>query len=343
MAFTLKFIPHQLKFKFQVGTSRGVLTQRNIYYLLLFDEQHPKNRIGLGEVSPLEGLSIDFDTDWEAFLKENENTITIDAIENQHFINTPAFQFGIETAFLDWKNRGNQIIFDNNFSRGKKDILINGLIWMGTPDFMEKQIEEKLKLGFQCLKLKIGALDFETELSILKNIRKKYKASEITLRVDANGAFKYEEALIKLNKLAELDLHSIEQPIKSGQVEKMAELCEKTPLPIALDEELIGIINSDTKKQLLNTIKPQYIVLKPTLLGGFKATQDWIALANESKIGWWITSALESNVGLNAIAQFTAEFDNHLPQGLGTGQLYTNNTPTLLKLERQFLSYAVYK
>ncbi|WP_317170122.1 o-succinylbenzoate synthase [Rhodocytophaga rosea] len=249
----------------------------------------------------------------------------------------PAIQFGVETALLDLRNGGKRIIFKNDFSAGKTGIPINGLIWMGKPEFMRQQIDEKLMQGYTCLKLKIGALDFDKECELLGYIRKQYPAEQITLRVDANGAFSTGDALEKLKILAQYDLHSIEQPIRQGQWSEMASLCRHTPLLIALDEELIGVI--DKKQELLQTIHPQFIILKPSLLGGFHHSLEWIKLAEKMNIGWWITSALESNIGLNAISQFTASLNNPLPQGLGTGQLYSNNITSPLEISKGYLHY----
>jgi L-alanine-DL-glutamate epimerase-like enolase superfamily enzyme len=244
----------------------------------------------------------------------------------------PSILFGIETALLGLKNK--MKLFDTPFTRGEVGMPINGLIWMGSKEFMLQQIEEKLNAGFSCLKMKIGAIDFENELDILSSIRKRFSASEIEFRVDANGAFHPNQALEKLEKLAKFELHSIEQPIKAGQREEMANLCAQTPLPIALDEELIGIVGVENKKRLLDTIKPQYIILKPSLHGGILGSKEWIQLACQQNIPWWMTSALESNVGLNCITQFASTFENALPQGLGTGGLYENNTPSKLQIEK---------
>ena len=210
---------------------------------------------------------------------------------------------------------------------------------MGSQDFMLEQIMEKMNAGFTCIKLKIGAIDFEKELELLRFIRAHFTASQMEIRVDANGAFAYMEALSKLSQLAEFELHSIEQPIKNGQPDKMAKLCLETPLPIALDEELIGCVNIEDKANLLDRIAPQFIILKPSFVGGFAGTQEWIDLAQERGIGWWITSALESNVGLNAIAQWTHTLNPDMPQGLGTGALYTNNIDAPLVVENGALWY----
>lgn len=329
------FEKHTLQFKFDAGTSRGVLKSRDTYFVRIIDTINP-NIVGVGEASPLSGLSVDDRPDFEEKLMhicqeisgiELQKDITWLLNLADEFVpeNLPSIKFAFEAALLDWYYGGKRLVYDNAFSRGEQSILINGLIWMGDKDFMLKQIEDKLAQGFSCIKLKIGAIDFEQECALLDFIRSRFSKEQITLRVDANGAFKYAEALDKLNRLATYDLHSIEQPIRAGQEELMAKLCSVTPLPIALDEELIGKFSNYEKQTLLETIQPQYIVLKPTLLGGLEATKSWIDLAEKMQIGWWITSALESNIGLNVISQFAAQFDNLLPQGLGTGGLYHNN------------------
>ena len=251
----------------------------------------------------------------------------------------PSIQFGLEQALLSLKSGDGFKLFPSDFTTGKSGIKINGLIWMGEKQFMLNQIKQKLKQGFDVIKLKIGAIDFQSELELLKFIRKDFSVEDVEIRVDANGAFHPDEALEKLKRLSDFDLHSIEQPIKAGQPDKMAGLCEKTPLPIALDEELIGIIDNYKKGELLKQIRPQYIILKPGLIGGFQGSNTWIDLAKEQKIGWWITSALESNIGLNAISQFTYILQNQIPQGLGTGSLFTNNIQAPLRVENGHLYY----
>jgi o-succinylbenzoate synthase len=303
----------------------------------------------MGEAAPLSGLSIDFRADFEEETADLCNQLTgleishgLDLMElADDFVSDdfPSLRFALETALLDRKNGGKRIIFQNGFSNGTQPITINGLIWMNNPAEMQKQIEEKLAQGFHCLKLKIGAVNFEQELALLRNIRQKFDAQEISLRVDANGAFSPQDALDKLKLLADLDIHSIEQPIRAGQEALSARLCAATPIPIALDEELIGKMTDYARRDLLETIRPQFIILKPSLLGGFEACRVWIRLAQELNIGWWMTSALESNIGLNAIAQFTAEFDNSLPQGLGTGELYHNNINSPLEISGEKLRY----
>lgn len=297
----------------------------------------------MGECNPLVGLSIDDVPDFEEKLKWicvniNRFTDEEDLVEELKFF--PSIFFGVEMALLDLRNGGKQVYFPASpFVKYKQAIRINGLIWMGEKEFMLEQIRHKIKTGFTCIKLKIGAIDFFDEIELLRGIRKRFSEDELELRVDANGAFSVEDALDKLEVLSEMDLHSIEQPIKVGQVIEMQKLCETTPLDIALDEELIGIIDIGEKRKLLERILPQYIILKPSLIGGFRGTNEWISVAGELGIPWWITSALESNIGLNAIAQFTSTFNNPLPQGLGTGQLYTNNFDNKLELKGEWLHW----
>lgn len=323
---------YTLHFKQASGTSRGVLTEKDSWFLRIWNK-NKTSVVGIGEASIIKSLSPDWSNRYEAKLDEVAQKITYYANHIHELVEFPSIQFAIETALLDLKNGGHQVLFPSDFTTAETPITINGLIWMGSEAYMHEQIEEKIAAGFKCIKLKIGAIDFKRELHLLAAIRKRFSKEEIELRVDANGAFAANEALEKLRALAEFNLHSIEQPIKQGQLEAMSELCKKTPLPIALDEELIGIYSSPTKNELLERIQPQYIILKPSLIGGFAGTNEWIAAAEKQKIQWWITSALESNVGLNAIAQYTFTKNNLLPQGLGTGQLYTNNTPSNLTIK----------
>jgi hypothetical protein len=344
MSLKAVFTKHTLDFKFEAGTSRGVLTHKDSYFVKIFDHENP-SVFGLGECSPLRGLSIDDRPDFHLQLLsicENFNTLELEVYPwNLNIIldqvldkNFPSIVFAFETAMLDLMNGGKRVVFNNTFTKADRTININGLVWMGNPDFMLKQIDEKLASGYDTIKMKIGALDFKQECEILAYIRKKYDHSKITLRVDANGAFSFDTVISKLEKLAEFKLHSIEQPITQGNEDLMAELCQNTLVPIALDEELIGIREYTDKYKLLKKIMPQYIILKPTLLGGFQQCGEWIENANRLKIGWWLTSALESNVGLSAITQFAAEFNNGMPQGLGTGQLYHNNIPSPLEISQ---------
>lgn len=330
---------HILEFKLPSGTSRGVLKVKKIWIVSIWNEGNIEI-IGTGECNPLVGLSIDDVPEYEE--KLNDVCQNISEYEDELYeklIDFPSIYFGLEMALLDLNRGGNKIYFHTPFVKTKLPIKINGLIWMGDHEFMHQQIQTKLDQGFSCVKLKIGAIDFEKELQLLASIREKYTEEELELRVDANGAFKPSEALEKLKALDQYDIHSIEQPIMAGQLEEMTTLCKNTPFPIALDEELIGVKTIEEKRTLLEQIMPQYIILKPSLIGGFKGTLEWIGIAGELGIPWWITSALESNIGLNAIAQFTSTFYNPLPQGLGTGQLYTNNIESPLKVKGEWLSY----
>lgn len=316
------------QFKRPSGTSRGVLTEKHAWFLKVYDEKNPEIK-GIGECSIIPGLSPDFES-FEAYEQQLE---IVCADLDTDLSDWPSIKFGVETALLDLKTGGKQQFFDNSFSRSERHIPINGLIWMGDEGFMREQIEEKLESGFTTIKMKIGAIDFNTEISLLASIRKHYDPEQITLRVDANGAFAPEKALNYLQQLSEFDLHSIEQPIRQKQWSEMKRLCLETPVPIALDEELIGVNQTNEKIELLETIAPQFIILKPSLHGGISGTKEWISLAEERNIPWWMTSALESNIGLNAICQLTGEYNNPLPQGLGTGSLYVNNVPTNLVVE----------
>ncbi|MCM4154585.1 o-succinylbenzoate synthase [Gramella sp. AN32] len=327
---------YNLKFKRPSGTSRGVLTEKETWLLQIFD----KNRKGIGECGILRGLSYDDRTDYEEKLKWVCDHISLGEKELwENLKEFPSIQFGVEMAFKSLESENPFLLFPSEFTKGKSGMEINGLVWMGEPDFMKKQISEKIKAGFSCIKLKIGAIDFTAELELLKQIRTKFSEEEIEIRVDANGAFKPTEALQKLEKLSKYKLHSIEQPIKQGQVEAMRKLCLQTPLPIALDEELIGITSVTEKEELILIIQPQYAIFKPSLIGGFRGTREWLEICENNKVDWWITSALESNVGLNAISQWTYTLNPKLPQGLGTGGLYTNNFESPLEVERGKFKY----
>lgn len=327
---------HILQFKKPSGTSRGVMTEKETWFLIL--ESNGKQ--GIGECGLLRGLSIDDRPDYEEKLQWVCNRIHLGKEKIwEELIEFPSIQFGVEMAFLSLESETPYLLFPSEFTNGKKSIPINGLVWMGTPEFMKAQIEEKLVQGFKCIKLKIGAIDFKQELDLLAFIRSHFDANTIEIRVDANGAFTTSEALDKLNQLSVYELHSIEQPIQKGQENAMATLCKQTPFPIALDEELIGVFDSESKAKLLDEIQPHYIILKPSLIGGIKGSLEWIALAEARNIGWWITSALESNIGLNAIAQFTFTLNSLMPQGLGTGGLYTNNFDCPLQIEKGTLLY----
>lgn len=318
------------------GTSRGILKTKETWFIIIKTEENT----GIGECGILRGLSIDDRPDYQQQLEYTCKNID-KGLEYLLEKNTafPSIQIGLEMAFKSLKAQDKFILYPSAFTQGQAAININGLIWMGTKAFMKDQIKNKIESGFNCIKLKIGAIDFNTELEILKDIRKHFRESDIELRVDANGAFKPTEALEKLKQLSQYNLHSIEQPIAVKQFDEMAKLCEQTPLPIALDEELIGVFSKHDKKQLLQTIKPQYIILKPSFIGGFNGTDQWIELAENNNINWWITSALESNVGLNAIAQYTYKKNTTMPQGLGTGSLFTNNFDSPLQVKNGTLQY----
>ena len=325
-----------LNFKHPSGTSRGILTEKETWFLLL--EENGKT--GIGECGILRSLSVDDRPDYEEKLNWVCENIHLgkDQLLDE-LIHFPSIQFGVETAFLSLVSKTPFDLFPSEFTEGTKSMQINGLVWMGEEDFMKSQIEEKLAEGFTCIKLKIGAIDFKRELELLRFIRQNFTADQIEIRVDANGAFKPDDALEKMEQLSQFNLHSIEQPIKANQVSRMRLLCENPPFPIALDEELIGVYGVENKQELLEKIKPQYIILKPSLIGGFSGTIEWISVAEKLNIGWWITSALESNVGLNAITQFTYTLKSSLPQGLGTGSLYTNNFDCPLEINRGQIQY----
>ncbi|WP_339699338.1 o-succinylbenzoate synthase [Algoriphagus aquimarinus] len=343
---TFEYLKRTLIFKFDAGTSRGVLKTKDVFWIKAFHSDRPEI-IGWGEAAPLAKLSLDDRPDFEEVLRK-----TLDQMSQLHFgsgeenvlnqlkelipFELPSIRFALETAILDLSKGGNRKILGDGFYKGEKAIAINGLIWMGQKDFMLDQIKEKLEQGFDCIKMKIGAIDFQQELDLLDYIRTRFSKDQIILRVDANGAFSEKDALVKLQQLATYELHSIEQPIAAGNWETMKQLCAATPLPIALDEELIGVKN---KAELLDEIQPQHIILKPTLLGGILETKEWIEQAELREIGWWMTSALESNIGLNAIAQLADSLDATVPQGLGTGKLYQNNLKSPLEIEEGEIHY----
>lgn len=361
--FTVHLSKRVLQFSFKAGTSRGWLTEHTAHYITLSAD----GRSGLGEAAPLKKLSIDDLPDfeerlqalsqtWPTILDQEENRSRLRLIQQTasfkeklfllHQVvsqmvdeSLPAIRFALETALLDWLNGGTHLVFKNDFTQKGKPIPINGLIWMGTAEEMQQQIDKKLEEGYNCIKMKIGAIDFEQEISLIKQLRNRDPAGIITIRVDANGAFAAADALKKITRLAELGLHSIEQPIMAGQHDTIKQLCRHSPLPIALDEELIGIHDYENKKSLLQHIKPDYIILKPTLLGGMQATAEWIEAAHFADVKWWITSALESNIGLNAVCQFVANYPVELPQGLGTGQLYANNIDFPLTVSGGYIRY----
>ena len=326
------YLKYVLQFKRPSGTSRGVLLDKETFIL----EISENGKKGTGECAVFRGLSFDDRPDYEEKLKWLcENIHQDPGFLKEELKDFPSIWFGYEQAVQNLKFGAN-LYFPSEFTEGKSAITINGLIWMGDVGYMEEQIQEKLEKGFHCIKLKIG-VDWKSEHIILQKLREKFSKEQLELRVDANGGFSKDEAVVVLQQLADLHIHSIEQPIKAGNWEAMAELCAQTPVPIALDEELIGITDILEKKRLLETIKPQYIILKPALIGGFAGSDEWISLAEQQNIGWWITSALESNIGLNAIAQYTFTKENPMPQGLGTGALFTNNFESSLELRNELL------
>jgi len=325
---------HILEFTSPRGTSRGIINSKPGYYLILKDGDD----IFVGECGLLPGLSIDDREGYEEVLNH-----VVSALMNENKFPDlslwPSIQCGLETLDLHREGGSFQHLFNTPFSSGESGIEINGLVWMDKAERMFEELNSKLETGYTCVKLKIGAIDFNDEINLLKHIRKHYRACDVEIRVDANGAFTANDAYPKLLQLAELDIHSIEQPIKAGQWDEMAGLCAKTPLPIALDEELIGLNTSADRRKMMETIKPQAIILKPSLIGGFKRSDEWIDLAEKCGAFWWATSALESNVGLNAIAQYAASKTPDIPQGLGTGMLYTNNISSPLEIRKNKLFY----
>ena len=326
---------YKFLFKIPGGTSRGILHEKYSWFLILKNN----SKVGVGECSVINGLSVDDPSkiesklDWICL-----NINTVPSLLFKELIDFPAIAFGLEMALKAVDSVKENVLFPSTFTNGKNSIPINGLVWMGDIDFMKSQVDLKLSEGYRCLKLKIGALDFDKEYSLLKSIRDKYSSSELEIRLDANGAYSYKESLRILNKLSELNIHSIEQPIKAGQIKQMSELCISSPIPIALDEELIGINSVEDKIKLIEEIKPQYIIIKPSLIGGFKSSQEWInILPNSTK--YWVTSALESNVGLSAISQWVYTLNCSLPQGLGTGSLFSNNFSSPLSIKNAKLHY----
>lgn len=330
------FQKYVLRFKIPGGTSRGVLKIKETWFIVLENDE----KWGIGECGMFRGLSADDRPDFENKLKWTCENIDIQKKELfDKLIDFPSIQFGLQTAFRSMVSDDPFSLFPSEFTKGAEGISINGLVWMGPIPFMKKQILEKLSDGFTCIKLKIGAIDFNDELELIRSIRKEFSGDEIEIRVDANGAFSASEALEKLKKLSELQIHSIEQPIAKNQWDAMAGLCEESPLPIALDEELIGVFGLEQKQKLLDHINPHYIILKPSLVGGFHGSDEWSELSEERNIGWWVTSALESNVGLNAISQYTFTKNSKLPQGLGTGSLFSNNISSPLYVKDGMIRY----
>ena len=335
---------YKLDFRFEAGTSRGVMTSKNSYFLKLYDQDNPQV-FGIGECSPLVGLSPDLEGNLQEVFQHCITSISrIDHIKTDEINDIipetyPALKFALETAILDLKKGGTRVLFENEFTNSTMAIPVNGLVWMGNRDLMRHRIKNKLDEGFDTIKIKVGAINIEDEIALLKYIRNQFSSGQITIRLDANGAFHANDALGVLDRFSKYDIHSIEQPIMAGDWKEMEKICDQSPIPIALDEEIIGIYKKKLRKQLLKSIKPAYIIIKPTLLGGFQQSKDWIELAKDRSIGWWMTSALESNIGLNAISQFTINYPISLPHGLGTGQLFHNNIPSPLRIKDGYLLY----
>lgn len=332
------YIKHTLHFHLPAGTSRGILTSKDSW-IIRIKESSPQ-LVGYGECSVINGLSPDFPPAIEGRIQktrtELEQGIPFSDLDFEGF---PALKFAFETALLDLNTKGAHLLFPSSFTKGKSGIPINGLVWMGDSEFMLNQVSQKIADGFSCLKLKIGAIDLEEEIAILQDIRESYPTSELEIRLDANGAFTPENVMGKLDRLAAFDIHSIEQPISVGQWKAMAKICAESPIPVALDEELIGVQHINDRKEMLDVIDPPFIILKPSLLGGILETREWIDLAQMRGLGWWITSALEGNIGLNAIAQFCSTLKTSLPQGLGTGRLFSNNLQSPLEIKAGALHY----
>lgn len=317
-------------------TSRGTLHSKPSWFIIITNH----GKTGIGECSVIPGLNPDYGEGYEQKIQEVLDSLNSGVIPNLSELKEfPSICFGLETALLDLKYEESGILFPSIFTSGNQGIPINGLIWMGTKAEMQARIHEKLKNGFRVLKLKVGALSFDDEIALLKGIRREFSPNDLELRLDANGAFSPSDAMEKLKWFSDYYIHSIEQPIKAGQWDEMARICSDSPIPIALDEELIGNSDSSTKSQLLTHIRPQYIILKPSLIGGLEMSNEWIVLAKGQNIGWWATSALESNVGLNAISQWVFTQNTSMVQGLGTGQVFSNNIPSPLQLRGAELFY----
>jgi O-succinylbenzoate synthase len=329
-----RFVARNLIFSFPAGTSRGIMKERPTWYLILEEN----GQTGIGECAPLFGLSIEKEEGYEDKLRWTCENISMgfsalyDELENY-----PSLRMGLETAFISLRKESPYELFANPFSQGKGGIPINGLIWMNTADHMQKQVEQKIKEGFKCIKIKIGAIEWEKELTLIDKLRDRFEPWEMEIRVDANGAFDRKNVFDVLEDLTELEIHSIEQPTFDRDL--LQEICAESAVPIALDESLIGLHSIEEKQALINDIMPDYLILKPSLLGGFRACEDWISLAEKNGIGWWVTSALESNVGLNAIAQWIGNYPLRVHQGLGTGGLFTNNIHSPLQVKDAKLWY----
>jgi len=332
-----EYIRHPLKLYRPAGTSRGVIHQKECWYVKLVDETGMK---GLGEVSFIPGLSVEDPDEIEIQLDHVCKLISRGEMDPaQELPALPGIQFALESAMMDLERGGERLLFPSDFTSGMAGILINGLIWMGDRSFMKKQIRDKLDQGFRVLKMKVGALDEKEELEVLSWIRSEYGTGDLEIRLDANGAWSVQEASVRISRFAAFGIHSIEQPIGPGQIDALQELSLNPDIPVALDEELIGITSPEIRRTIMEKIRPAYIILKPGLLGGFSVAEQWIEVAQDVGTGWWITSALESSIGLSAISQWTYHLDLSMPQGLGTGMLYSNNIPSPLQMEGNRLWY----
>lgn len=330
------YCPYRLDLNFEAVTSRGSMTHKDTYFVKVWDDNEPEI-YGIGECALFKGLSADDTADYELRLQSVcRNILNVWDVES---LGMSSIVFGLETALQDFSTGGIRRPWPGKWSMGESEITINGLVWMGSRALMLERIGQKLQSGFRCVKLKIGGIDFEDELSLLRHIRENFSSDVLELRLDANGAFRPAEALRRLDRLARYDIHSIEQPVMAGQLQAMEEICKESPIPVALDEELIGAWDWESQARLLDKAMPAYVILKPSLCGGFQAANRWKSLACERGIGWWATSAMESNVGLNSIAQWVSGFNPSMPQGLGTGGIYINNIPSPIRLEADRLTY----
>lgn len=330
-----QYCKYRLDLRFEARTSRSAMHHKDTYFIKVFDDSEPEI-FGIGECALFRGLSADDRSDYELRLQRVCRDIV--HVTDPEDIGMSSIAFGLETAMQDLRNGGRRVIYPGKWADGQSELVINGLVWMGSADLMMQRLQEKLNLGFRCVKIKIGAIDFDRELELLAYVRSAWNASKVELRLDANGAFSPRQALNVLDKLARYDIHSIEQPIKAGQLSAMRDICRNSPIPVALDEELIGARRYDDQARLLDAIMPQYVILKPALCGGFQASNRWISLARQRDAGWWATSAMESDIGLNAIAQWVASFNPEMPQGLGTGALYSSNIISPLRLSADRIS-----
>lgn len=334
-----RWIEHTLHPRFELGTSKGVITDRTVWYLFAWHSDRPEVK-GIGEAALFPGHSKEYPADVRTKLLELcADTSNWDQRLHTDLVDVPSVRFALEQCLRDLLVGGTKNLFPSDFTIGRTAIPINGLVWMGDKRTMKQRIREQIYGGYATVKMKIGAIGLADELDLLRAVRKEFGERDLILRVDANGAFTAAQAPEVLKHLADLRVHSIEQPVAPGLYEVMADLCANPPLPIALDEDLIGLNTTETRVDLLESLRPQFIVIKPSLVGGWAAAQEWIDLAKARNIGWWITSALESSIGLNAIAQFTATLNVGMAQGLGTGRVYANNIPSPLEAARGLLHY----